>query len=164
MRSKAAEESCRKGLAALEVRGRETEAMALFQAACTLELRAQTGPKKAVSPLYRSYLGMSMALVKGKHREGREVCEKAARQEFFNAEVWVNLGRVEMEWGRKKQARAAFARALRLAPTKRIQRYLEILGMRQKPVLPFLRRSHRLNVFLGRLRHKHFRRPDGDDD
>ena len=76
----------------------------------------------------------------------------------------VNLGRVEMEWGRKEQARAAFSRALRLAPTKRIQRYLEVLGRRQRSALPFLRRSHPLNVLFGRLRHKYFRRPDSDDE
>ena len=35
-------------------KGREKEAMAFFEAACTLEMRAQSESKKTVQPRYRS--------------------------------------------------------------------------------------------------------------
>ena len=155
VRTKAAEESFKKALDAY--RGRKTvEAMALFEAAVMLDSRAKQDGQ--VDPRYRSWYGMCLALEGGKFREGLNLCRKAAEEEFYSHQVWMNLGRVEMEAGNKAKAHEAFRRGLHLAPSQEKKRYrhlLDVLGMRRKPFFGFLRRSHPLNVFFGKLTWRH---------
>ena len=149
--SKAAEESFKKGLEALG-KNRQLEAMALFEAAVTLDARANQDSKG--NPRYRSYYGMCLALEGRKYRDGLVLCRKAAEEEFYNHEVWFNLGRAEMEAGNKSRSHQAFIRGLHLAPgkeKKRFQRNLQILGLRRNPFFSFLPRRHFLNTIVGRL-------------
>ncbi|MGD8375513.1 MAG: tetratricopeptide repeat protein [Acidobacteriota bacterium] len=151
LRCKPAEESFKKALLAFQNR-KPKEALALFEAAVTLDSRSQTdGP---VDPRYRSYYGLCLAMQGGKVREGLTLCRKAAEQEFYNHSIWMNLGRVELEAGNRAEAHAAFRRGFHLAPAaerKAFRRMLEIAGMRRKPFFSFLPRSHPLNRFIGRL-------------
>ena len=79
--------------------------------------------------------------------------------------MWANLGRLEMEWGRKEAARAALARAQRLAPgNEEISRLFALVDLRNPSVLPFLPRSHPLNRWLGKLRYADLPRPDDEDE
>ncbi|HMA76397.1 MAG TPA: hypothetical protein VKO43_03710, partial [Candidatus Krumholzibacteriaceae bacterium] len=67
----------------------------------------------------------------------------------------VNLGRVLLEDNRKEEARRMFLKAYSMdradAPAAL---ELSSMGIRRKPVIPFLPRENPLNVFLGKLRHK----------
>lgn len=160
VRTKAAEESFKKALAAYQSR-KKVEAMALFEAAVMLDSRAKQDGQ--VDPRYRSWYGMCLALEGGKFREGLSLCRKAAQEEFYNHQVWLNLGRVEMEAGNKRQAHEALRRGMHLAPArekKRYQHLLDVLGMRRKPFFSFLNRNHPLNVFFGKLTWRHRKREE----
>jgi tetratricopeptide (TPR) repeat protein len=149
---KPAEETFRKGLEALHSSGGEKEAMALFEASLLLDSRHQNGSGQ---PRYRSYYGLCLATQGKKVREGLKLCRKAGEDEFFNWEIWFNLGKVEMAAGNRFKAHNAFLRALHLSPRKaEVRAYLQELGLRRPPVFSFLSRDHFLNRFLGRLTYR----------
>ena len=149
---KPAEDSFRKGVQVLQARGRGKEAMALFEASLLLDSRAQN---TSGQPRYRSYYGLCLSSTRGKRKEALKLCRKACEDEFYNWEVWFNLGRVEREAGNVMKAHQALVRALRLQPRNaEIRKELEELGMRRRPFLSFLSRDHPLNVFLGRLTYR----------
>jgi Flp pilus assembly protein TadD len=149
---KPAEDSFRKGVEVLQVCGRNKEAMALFEASLLLDSRAQ---KTSGQPRYRSYYGLCLSTTKGKMKEALKLCRKACEDEFYNWEVWFNLGRVEREAGNCVKAHKALVRALRLQPrNQEIRKELEELGMRRPPMISFLGRDHPLNRFLGRLTYR----------
>ena len=159
MTTKAAEETFRKAMQTLDKNGVSKEALALFEAAITLDARASGDRGK---PRYRSYYGMCLALEANKFRDGLALCRKAAEEEFYSADLWMNLGRVEMEFGNRDEAHEALLRGFRLAPQdRRFLQQLEILGRRRPPLLSFLGRRHPLNVMFGRLTHR-FSRPQDD--
>jgi hypothetical protein len=123
--------------------------MALFEAALSLDRKAGNASGQ---PRYRSYYGLCQALRGGKVREGLRLCRDAAREEFFNPEMWLNLGRVELAANRRRAAYRAFVRGANLAPENgELQEHLSRMGIRRRPALPFLRRSNPLNVWMGRL-------------
>jgi tetratricopeptide (TPR) repeat protein len=149
MLCRAAEMSFEKGLEILRGGGDGREAMALFEAALTLDQRSGNEYGQA---RYRSYYGVCLALRERKIREGLTLCQEAAREEFFNPEMWLNLGRVELTAGHRRKAYLAFTRGLRLAPEhKELERELGRLGVRRRPVFPFLSRANPLNVLAGRM-------------
>lgn len=151
---KPAEDSFRKGVQALKSERGQTEAMAFFEASLLLESRAQ---KNSGQPRYRSYYGLCLSSTKGKMKEALKLCRKACEDEFYNHEVWFNLGKVEREAGNQYKAHKALVRALHLSPHKaEIREELRKLGLRRAPVFSFLDRSHPLNRFMGRLT---YRRP-----
>ena len=149
---KPAEISFRKGVEALKSRRRHTEAMAFFEASLLLDSRAQ---KNSGQPRYRSYYGLCLSSTKGKMKEALKLCRKACEDEFYNHEVWFNLGRVEQEAGNRYKAHKALVRALHLSPHKeKIREALNQLGLRRAPVFSFLHRDHPFNRFLGRLTYR----------
>jgi tetratricopeptide (TPR) repeat protein len=143
-----AEESYRKGLAALE-QGRRREALALFDAA--IEIERRHGGKEP-PPRYLSYFGLCLALELRRFGEAVRCCREAAEGEFFNPEIHLNLGRVFLAANRRREAIAALHQGLRWDKRHAaILRELRSLGRRRRPVLPFLDRRHPINVMLGRL-------------
>jgi tetratricopeptide (TPR) repeat protein len=158
MSSKAADETFRKAMQTLDKNGLNKEALALFEAAVTLDARS-TGNRGR--PRYRSYYGMCLALEGNKFRDGLALCRSAAQEEFYSADLWMNLGKVEMEFGNRDEAHEAFLRGFRLAPHERgFLDQLEILGRRRPPLISFLSRRNPLNVMFGRLTHKLSRKAD----
>jgi tetratricopeptide (TPR) repeat protein len=145
---RAAEDSFRRGLEALHA-GRGIEALALFEAALELEKKLGQGRPQA---RYLSYYGLCLAREGGNLQEGIKFCREAITLEFFNADLFWNLGRALLAAGRKKEAHLTFLKGLRLQRGHSgITSELLRLGIRRKPVLPFLSRSNPLNVVLGRL-------------
>jgi tetratricopeptide (TPR) repeat protein len=144
-----AEESFRKGLKSLET-GRNREAMAFFEAAIELERRRKDGPPQA---RYLSLYGYCLGTVGNKRHEGIRFCREATELEQYNADLHCNLGRVLLAAGRRKDAYQAFVRGLRIQTDhQEIIRSLKHMGIRRRPVVPFLARGNPINVFLGRLR------------
>jgi len=145
---RAAEESFRKGLEALE-REPGKKALALFEAAIELDRRLGAARPQA---RYLSYYGLCLAL--GAHRvvEGLRFCREAKDLEFFNPDLYCNLGRVLLAAGRRRDAYEALCQGYRLEPAHPgIRRELGAMGKRRRPVLPFLDRGNAVNRILARI-------------
>ncbi|MFZ3072778.1 MAG: hypothetical protein WA162_06020 [Thermodesulfobacteriota bacterium] len=112
-----------------------------FEKACKLEKE---------NPRYMSYYGMCAALRWGKIGLGLELCTKAIKKEFFKTEYYINLGKVYMASGNKKGAITVLSKGLRFdTDNEEIHNLLVELGVRKRPVIPFLKRSNPLNKVLG---------------
>jgi tetratricopeptide (TPR) repeat protein len=145
----AAEESFQKGLHALAA-GQRRQAMALFEAA--IELERRLGGRRPQAR-YLSYYGLCLGLELHEVPEGLRFCREAVTLEPYNPDARYNLGRLLFIAGRRKEAHEALCKGLKLQPQHRgIRIALRDMGLRRRPVLPFLGRRHPLNVLLGRLR------------
>ena len=148
MPDEASERSFQNGLRAMERRS-HLEALAYFEAAVKLSRRQNVES----APIYLSYYGWSLARFSNRLTEARDFCEAAARREFYNPEVFLNLGRVYLRCGDRSRAFSAFVRGIRLNPRHPgLIQGLRRLGIRQRPVVRFFDRSHPLNRLLGRIR------------
>jgi tetratricopeptide (TPR) repeat protein len=141
-RSVTAEESYRRGRDQLG-RGEVESALEHFRAA------HQVDP---ANPRYRSFYGLGLALVERRFDRALELCRSAAKEEFFNPELYHNLARVHLAFGFKAEAIRYLRRGLMIDPGNgAMQKELRGLGMRRRPVLSFLPRRHPLNRLLGRF-------------
>jgi tetratricopeptide (TPR) repeat protein len=108
----------------------------------------------ALPALVYSYLGYGIALRQQRIQEGLKLCQHAVRLEFYQAENYLNLARTQLLAGRRRAAVRAVLEGLRIEPDN--PQLLELqrdLGVRRRPVLPFLARDNPFNSLLGRLRH-----------
>jgi len=143
-----AEESFRRGVEALES-GKGLQAMALFEAAIELERRYGVDRPQA---RYLSYYGLCLGTEGGRHREGVRFCREATQLEFYNPDLYLNLGRVLLGAGDRRAAYAALADGYRLQPGHpAIVREMKRMGLRRRPPIPFLSRTNPLNVLIGRI-------------
>jgi hypothetical protein len=65
--------------------------------------------------------------------------------------LYLNLGRVHLKAGRKRDAIETVRKGLGFGDSKEAVLFLNTLGTRRKPVLPFLPRRNFLNKYLGLL-------------
>jgi tetratricopeptide (TPR) repeat protein len=150
MLMQSAERSFARGLEALGA-GRGVEALALFEAAIEIEKRAGASRPQ---PRYLSYYGLCLALQANRPRDGLSFCREAASVEFFNPDVFCNLGRVLLAMDRRKDAYQAIRKGLSLQPGHAgLRQELERMGRRRPPTVSFLSRRNPINILLGRLQH-----------
>jgi tetratricopeptide (TPR) repeat protein len=144
-----AENSFRRGLASL-FDGDAAAAADHFQAAILTEVQHGV---KSPQMRYLSYYGLSRAQAYGATPQAIQACETAARRDFFNPDLLLNLGRVYLLAGKTTKALAAFHRGLELAPSHKglIAEYKRF-DRREPPPLGIVSRSHPLNKMLGKLR------------
>lgn len=103
---------------------------------------------------YYSYLGLCLAGFEGKYNEGVRLCQKGVELEFFQVENYVNLAQTYMMLGSRKPALKAIKDGLKVDRRHPVLlRLRRELGVRKRPVVPFLERDHGVNQVLGRLRH-----------
>jgi tetratricopeptide (TPR) repeat protein len=141
-RSVTAEESYRRGKDQLD-RGEHQAAFEQFRAAHHVD------PANA---RYRSFYGLGLALVERRFDRALELCRSAAKEEFFNPELYHNLARVHLAFGFKAEAIRYLRRGLMIDPGNgAMQDALRDLGVRRRPVLAFLPRRHPINRLLGRF-------------
>lgn len=117
-------------------------------------------------PFFLSYCGYLIAEVENNPREGWKTCEEAIKglknsktmdTAFFFPIFYLNLGRAYLKADRRKPAVKAITEGLKFSPNNaELLELMKGLGQRKSPVLPFLDRSHPLNVFLGKLRYRLF--------
>lgn len=118
-------------------------------------------------PILLSYYGYLEALVHKNYTHGINLCLKAREivlekaisgREFFNPILYHNLGRVYLAAGNKEDAFEAFRMGL-IFGNENEDLLCEIreLGMRRKPVVPFLQRSNPLNKYLGKMLYNLYR-------
>jgi len=141
-RSVTAEESYRRGRDHLD-RGEMQPALDHFRAAHQVD---------RANPRYRSFYGLGLALVERRFDRALELCRSAAKEEFFNPELYHNLARVHLAFGFKAEAIRYLRRGLMIDPGNgAMQEELRGLGLRRRPVLSFLPRRHPVNRLLGRF-------------
>ena len=144
-----AEDLFQRALDSLENRQYQ-QCIALIQAAMELD-RQEGSPASRMK--YLSYLGLALTLSLGRSEEGQKMCEQAAGREFYDADLFCNLGIVSLRNRRKKPAFDAFRKGLTLKPRhRRILEELDRYEQREAPVISALPRQHFLNVMAGKLR------------
>jgi tetratricopeptide (TPR) repeat protein len=142
------ESSFRRGLGAIHRRA-FLEALAYFESA--VRLSRQSGD--SVPMKYLSYYGLCLAVCSDRFEEACALCETAVRGEFYNPDLYWNLGRVYLRAGDRHRAFGSFMRGLHLNPRHAgLIGSIRRLGLRRKPIVRFFSRGHLLNRILGRLR------------
>jgi len=102
-----------------------------------------------------SYSGYGIAFRQNKIREGIELCERAVRVEFYEPENYFNLARTQLLAGKKRAAIRTIKNGLHIDPDHtELKKLHNEFGSRRPNVVPFLKREHPLNAYLGRLRHQ----------
>jgi Flp pilus assembly protein TadD len=105
------------------------------------------------NPHYLSLYGFCLAKERETYDTAIELCRRALRLKPSDPDLLVNLGRVLRLSGDKPEAHGTFLKAWEKrkghsgAATE-----LSRMGVRRRPVLPFLPRSHWSNKYLGILR------------
>jgi Flp pilus assembly protein TadD len=133
------------GIEALES-DRACEAVALLREANELE------PDHAQ---LRSVLGLAIARGENNFAEARRFCESAAKQEFFNPDLYLNLAKIYLCFGRRSEALRYLRRGQMIDPGHSdIRGMIKSLGKRRLPIVPFLPRRHALNRALGTARNR----------
>lgn len=145
-----AEESFQQGLERLND-GQGIEALAYFNAALEIERRVGQDRPQA---RYLSYYSLCLSLTHGPIDEAVRCARMAVQMENYRPELWYNLGQVLLAAHKRSRAHHAFCSGLRMQPNHaQLRHAVESMGIRRKPVLPFLPRSSPINIFLGRLIH-----------
>jgi tetratricopeptide (TPR) repeat protein len=148
MSTRSAEMSFRKGLQALEEK-RHLDSLAYFESALHLEERSGN-PSPRMK--YLSYYGLSLSLAAGRTHEAIEMCERALSVEFYNPDLYLNVARVYLSAGERRRAHKALCQGLRLEKRHTgLLAEIRRMGVRRRPVFPFLSRRHVLNRVTGRL-------------
>jgi len=80
------------------------------------------------------------------------LCQEAVKLEPKNSDHFLRLGTVYLVAGKKKEAIRIFRLGLRVGRNATIVRWLQVLGDRKKPLIPFLSRTNPLNKYLGKIR------------
>ncbi len=107
------------------------------------------------APAAVSFYAMLIALERGQVRRGLELSQEAMEKIPEDPEAYLNLARIYLKDGRKQEAVHCLNAGLEREPQhKGLLGELKRLGIRKDPVLGFLPRSHPLNRWLGRLRHR----------
>jgi tetratricopeptide (TPR) repeat protein len=110
-----------------------------------------TNPKAANG---LSFFGLCLALVQRKYKEAIELGKRAIDLEFYNGDHYANLSRIYTAAGNRKKALETAEAGLKILPDHEELRRARIeLGVRSRPVVPFLDRSHPINVTIGQSRH-----------
>ena len=147
-----ADDFFQKGLAALESKHYQT-AIKMIQAA--IEQDRVDGANKGTSMRHLSFLGLALVLANGRSEEGLKLCEQATKRDFFDADIFCNLGIAYMRSRQKGPAFEAFRKGLALQPRhRRIQEELARVERRESRVFRSLPRNHFLNKTFGILRYK----------
>ena len=143
-----AEDAFRKGEAALKRRA-YMEAAAHFQTASQLD---SAGGTKKPRLRYASFLGLALTLAYGRSEAALKLCEQAVRREFFDPDMFCNLGIVYLRNRRREAAFRMFQQGLKLRPShRRIWQEISRCGNRRRPFFGFLPRRHSVNRVAGRF-------------
>jgi tetratricopeptide (TPR) repeat protein len=116
-------------------------------------------------PVFLSYYGCLLVLVDRMYRRGIETCQKAIKKLKMSGSLdeeallplfYYNLGKAYAAAGKRKEAREILMIGLAYDPGNYdMIKELRRLGMRRdKPPIPFLRRSNPLNKYIGIILHK----------
>jgi tetratricopeptide (TPR) repeat protein len=115
-------------------------------------------------PVLLSYYGCLEAVINKNYPHAIETCRRAIDclekklpfgREFFSSVFYLNLGRAYLASGNKTEAVEAFQKGLSFEKdNKDILWELKKIGMRRKPLVPYLKRDNPINKYIGMLLHK----------
>ncbi|HVE71164.1 MAG TPA: tetratricopeptide repeat protein [Thermoanaerobaculia bacterium] len=101
-----------------------------------------------------SFFGLTLALMQRKFKPAIDLCKRAIELEFYNGDHYANLARVYVAAGNRKRALETLEQGLKLVPGHDyLTQVRTSMGVRSRPAVPFLDRSHPINVTLGQSRH-----------
>ncbi len=151
--SQSSEELFQRGLNYLEHKQYQ-QSIKLIQAAMEQE-KAEGGANKGTSMRHLSFLGLALVLSNGRSEEGLKLCEQATKRDFFDADIFCNLGIALLRNRQKGPAFEAFRKGLALMPRhRRILEELSRVERRESRAFRGLSRNHFLNYYFGILRHR----------
>jgi hypothetical protein len=132
------------------------KAMALFHAGryahCLSEVR-KLETAATDEPRVAALLGACNALVSGRLRPGIERCAELIEQTFYIPELYCALGVLLVKSRHRAQAYQVFRKGLKIDPQHRaLHGHMRDMGLRRRPVLRFLARTHPANRALGLVR------------
>jgi len=105
-----------------------------------------------LDPLAMSYYAICLVRVEKRYDKAISLCAMAAEKEFFNPEIYLNLGRIFLARGHKSKAVKAFRRGLRIDDThKELLTEIKRLGLRRRPFISWLSRHNSINIFIGKV-------------
>jgi tetratricopeptide (TPR) repeat protein len=110
----------------------------------------KTGEAFFENPVYCSYLAVCIARERQEFELAVRLCMDAIAIEPKKTLHHLNLGKVYLAAGDKKEAIRAFRDGLLHGRNDLISAELSALGWRKPPVIPALDRKNPLNVFLGK--------------
>lgn len=106
-------------------------------------------------PTAMSFYAVSLANVEGNYDKAISLCLMAAEKEFYNPDIYLNLGRIFLLNGQKSVAIKAFKKGLKYDDSHNaLLKEVRVLGLRRRPILSFLPRQSFVNKFLGILADK----------
>lgn len=104
--------------------------------------------------VYYSYTGYGTAKFGKNTKEGLTLCRHAVKLDPTDADNYLNLARVHMLRNDRRRSIKALHKGLKVGPSNpRLKQFQEEIGYRRRPVIPFLSRDNRMNVWLGQRRH-----------
>lgn len=116
------------------------------------------------NPFLLSYYGCLEGIINKKFSYGRDICLSAIEilneripfgKEVFYPVFYLNLGRVYLAAGNKKEAIITFQKGLSFdRENKDLMTELAKLGIRRKPLVPYLKRSNPINKYIGITLHR----------
>ncbi len=102
-----------------------------------------------------SFLGFGIALRESRIEDGLTLCRYGVEIGFFDADNFLNLARTHFLNADRTSAWQALEEGLVLDPKHQgLTAFKKKMGVRRKPVLPFLARGNPLNKALGQIRHR----------
>lgn len=100
-----------------------------------------------------SHFGLCIAVVEKQTRKGAELCRTAIELQFYDSVHFVNLVRLYIIRGNRRNAIDVLHEGLsRLPDDRNLLAVRAELGYRDKPFVPFLHRDNPVNASLGKLR------------
>jgi len=107
--------------------------------------------KERKSPLLTTYFAYCLAKERKEYGQALALCKKAIERTLPAPVLYLNLGRIFLAAGHKRQALNAFRRGLKFGSHPLIIAEIKQLGMRKNPVIPILSRDNICNKYLGLL-------------
>lgn len=115
-------------------------------------------------PFLLSYYGCLEAVINKNLAYGIDTCKRAldllneqspVSRDFFYPTFYLNLGRAYIAAGKKNDAIKVFEKGLSYdQENKDLLWEAQKLGMRRKPVIPYLKRTNPINKYIGMILHK----------
>lgn len=101
-----------------------------------------------------SWYGLCVAMINKQYEQALECCRVALEQQPKYAPHHVNLVKIHLSSGNRKKAVEAADQGLAAQPhDMELKGIRQQLGVRARPPVPFLDRSHPVNVSIGQVRH-----------
>ena len=105
-----------------------------------------------LSPVAMSYYALCLAAMEGNYDKAISLCLTAAEKEFYNPEIYHNLGKIFLLNGQKTLAIKAFRKGLKFdGGNHTLIEEIKRLGLRRRPIISFLPRGNFVNRILGRI-------------